>query len=65
MPPNQLKLDIKITDVDVTALRALPTDDPAALHGAIREFFTARFGAELIAPVVNRLGYALRSAAAA
>lgn len=56
--------EIISTDERIT-LRALPTDDPAALNGAIREFFSNRFGAELIAPVVNRLGYALRSAAAA
>lgn len=55
----------QLTDEDVAALRGLPTSDPPALHAAIRAFFSARFNVEMIAPVVNRIGYALRSAAAA
>lgn len=62
---QQLDRAHRLTDDDVATLRALPTGDQVALHGAIREFFAARFGAEMIAPVVNRLGYALRAAAAA
>lgn len=48
----------------VAALRALPVADEAALHAAIRAAFRDVYGRETIAPLVNRIGLMLRTAAA-
>lgn len=53
-----------VTDALLADLRDIPAVDQAALHAAIRSLFRERYGREMIAPVVNRIGLALRTAAA-